>query len=127
MVDYTKTQYKLGLDVWINDRLQIQIDAYQELKPLMTDNQICMPVETYNQMLELMQLENKVLQEHIDDKKMQRSGWFIMSILTLNFLVLTAAIALGNYLVGCWISPLMNEYEDIIGSFVNKMGIHWTS
>ena len=82
------------------DRLQIQIDAYQELIPLMSDNQICMPIETYNQMLELMQLENKVLQEHIDDKKMQKSGWFIMSLLTLNFIVLTAAIALGNYLVG---------------------------
>ena len=82
------------------DRLQIQIDAYQKLIPLMTDNQICMPIETYNQMLELMQLENKVLQEHIDEKKLQRSGWFLFTILTVNFFVLTAAIALGNYLVG---------------------------
>ena len=81
-------------------RLQIQIDAYQELIPLMSDNQICMPIETYNQMLELMQLENKVLQEHIDDKKLQKSTWFLLSIMALNFVVLTAAVAIGTYLVG---------------------------
>tara|TARA_Y100000004_G_scaffold196200_1_gene265474 strand:+ start:1329 stop:1583 length:255 start_codon:yes stop_codon:yes gene_type:complete len=81
-------------------RLQIQIDAYQELIPLMSDNQICMPIETYNQMLELMQLENKVLQEHIDDKKLQKSTWFLLSIMALNFVVLTAAVAIGTHLVG---------------------------
>tara|TARA_Y100001972_G_C7603791_1_gene302587 strand:+ start:360 stop:560 length:201 start_codon:yes stop_codon:yes gene_type:complete len=66
----------------------------------MSDNQICMPIETYNQMLELMQLENKVLQEHIDDKKLQKSTWFLLSIMALNFVVLTAAVAIGTYLVG---------------------------
>lgn len=66
----------------------------------MTDNQICMPIETYNQMLELMQLENKVLQEHIDDKKMQKSGWFLFTLMTVNFVVLTSAVAIGTYLVG---------------------------
>ncbi len=62
----------------------------------MTDKTVCMPTETFNL---IVKGNTTALNEYIEEKKTARSGSFLALMVAINFVVLTAAVALGTYIV----------------------------
>jgi hypothetical protein len=61
-----------------------------------TEDTVCMPAETFNM---LLKGNTQAISDYIDEKKAQRSIGFYAIVISVNFVVLSAAVAFGTWIM----------------------------